>query len=263
MSDIVKHAKSWAITAGRFLPTSIKRPIFHFAFASDPDEFARFAFDYASAPNQERVLQNMANAGFCPRTIVDVGAYQGEWSKMAKSVWPDAHLIMVEPNKELMDHLKVIASKLKAALHCELLGESDGKEVPFHVMGSGSSVMSERSDFPRTTEVRALITLDSLLAGGLAVDFLKIDAQGYELAIINGAENVLKNVQAVLLEIALIEVNEGCPILHEVLSHMFDRGFVTYDILEMHRRPIDQALCQIDVLFCRPDATIRANKRFE
>ena len=64
------------------------------------------------------------------------------------------------------------------------------------------------------------------------------------------------------METALIEVNEGSPILHEVVRYMHDKGFVAFDVLEMHRRPLDRALCQIDILFCRENAAIRANKRF-
>ena len=169
---------------------------------------------------------------------------------------------MIEPNREQNNQLRGVASDINATLHCDLLGAVDGKEVQFHVMASGSSIMSERSDVPRTTETRQLTTLNSLLAGGPNIDFLKIDAQGYELSILDGADHILSGVQAVLLETALIEVNEGSPILHDVLTYMHERGFVAFDIIEMHRRPLDRALCQIDVLFCRQDAQIRADKRF-
>src|SRR4029077_16524171 len=98
-----------------------------------------------------------------------------------------------------------------------------------------------------------------LLSDHPTIDLLKIDAQGYELSILDGADRILPRVQFVLLEIALIEVNEGCPILHEVLSYMQDRGFVAFDILELHRRPLDRALCQVDIFFCRWDAKLRAN----
>jgi FkbM family methyltransferase len=262
MGNILKYSKKSAISVGQRLPMGFRRSLFHFAFSCAPAEFEKFAFLYANAPNQENLLRRMAASGFSPRTVVDVGAYKGEWSRMAKSIWPNATLTMVEPNREHHDHLREVASNLDATLHGELLGAVDGTEVHFHVMASGSSILSERSDVPRQTETRRLTTLDSLLAGGPNLDFLKIDAQGYELSILNGADHVLSGVQAILLEVALIEVNEGSPILHEVLSYMNDRGFVAFDILEMHRRPLDRALCQIDVLFCRHDAKLRADKRF-
>jgi hypothetical protein len=47
----------------------------------------------------------------------------------------------------------------------------------------------------------------------------------------------------------LIEVNEGSPILHEVLAYMHERDFVALDLLELHRCPVDRALLQVDILF--------------
>ena len=238
----------------------MRNSLFHFAYACAPAEFERFAFLYAAG--QEQCLRQMARNGFHPRTIVDVGAYRGDWSRMAHAIWPDAAIVMIEPNREQSGCLNALAAELHGTLHCELLGPVDGQEVTFHVMATGSSVLPERSDVPRRTETRKLATLDTLLADKPDVDLLKIDAQGYELSILDGAAKILPTVQAVLIETALIDVNEGSPILHEVVRYMHDRGFVAFDILEMHRRPLDHALCQIDILFCREDAAIRANKRF-
>jgi len=52
-----------------------------------------------------------------------------------------------------------------------------------------------------------------------------------------------------LLEIAIIESNEGAPLLHDVVAFMKTLGFVAYDILEVHRRPLDKALNQFDIIF--------------
>ena len=58
------------------------------------------------------------------------------------------------------------------------LGETDGKQVAYHIMASGSSILPGRSDIPPVNQQWALKTLNSLLAGEFAADFLKIDAQG-------------------------------------------------------------------------------------
>ena len=260
MGNILKGVKDLAIFAGRRLPQRVRNSLFHFAYACAPAEFERFAFLYASG--QEQCLRQMARNGFNPRTIVDVGAYRGDWSRMAHAIWPNAAIVMIEPNREQTAGLDALAVELHGIQHCELLGPVDGQEVSFHLMATGSSVLPERSDVPRRTETRKLVTLDTLLAEMPEVGLLKIDAQGYELSILDGAVKILPKVQAVLMEIALIEVNDGSPILHEVVRYMHDRGFVAFDVLEMHRRWLDRALCQIDILFCRKDAAIRSNKRF-
>jgi hypothetical protein len=104
-------------------------------------------------------------------------------------------------------------------------------------------------------------TLDSVTAATSAVEFIKMDVQGYELEVLQGGARTLAGAQAVLIELSLIEINEGAPLLHDALSFMKAAGFVTYDILELHRRPLDGAMNQIDVLFVREDSPLRADKR--
>src|SRR5262249_41171646 len=153
-------------------------------------------------------------------SIVDVGAYRGGWSRVARRLWPDARLTMVEANGENEAELRKVAGELGATLHCALLGAERGRAVEVNVMGTGSSVVSERSPVERRAERRTLETLDALLPGLEGPALLKIDAQGYELEILRGARDCLQACEAVLLEIALIEINVGAPLLHDVVPYM-------------------------------------------
>ena len=94
-----------------------------------------------------------------------------------------------------------------------------------------------------------------------SADFIKIDVQGYELEVLRGGKETLTKAQAILIELSLIEINAGAPLLDEALSFMKAAGFVAYDILEIHRRPLDGAMNQIDVLFVREESLLRADKR--
>ena len=64
-----------------------------------------------------------------------------------------------------------------------------------------------------------------------------------------------------MLEIAIIEINEGAPLLHDVIAFMRSLGFVAYDILEIHRRPLDKALNQVDIVFVREQSVLLSDKR--
>jgi FkbM family methyltransferase len=245
----------------RVLPRRTKEALFHLSYHLAPLEFRRFAYHYGYAPDMELGLEAIAGRGFAPRTVVDVGAYEGGWSRIARRLWPATRLIMIEANEEKQPVLRIAAHELGATLHCALLGAQAGRHVDFNVMGSGSSVLGERSPLERRVERRTLETLDQLLPPGIGSGLLKIDAQGYELEILRGATRSLGAFEAVLLEIALIEINPGAPLLHEVVAYMKERGYVAYDILEMHRRPLDQALNQIDIIFLRQHSPLLADKR--
>ena len=255
--------KNALIALGRCLPERVRNAVFHYGYNIARDEHDRFAFLFSGG--HEVHLRALAESGFAPRLIVDIGANSGEWTRTALSVWPKARAILVEPNALHANALRTLAGALNATVSTDLLGAEDGREVDFHVMkassATGSSVFPERSDVARTVERRRLRSLDSLLAGEPA-DLLKIDTQGYELEILKGAARSLPKAKAVILETSLIEINEGCPLLHEVVAYMHERGFVAFDILETHRRRADAALLQIDFLFCPIASPLRANLRF-
>jgi FkbM family methyltransferase len=261
--EIAMNALKTALieVVGRTLPRRAKNAFFHASFHLARPEYERFAHAYSYAPNMELGLAAMAGRGFSPRTIVDVGAFLGDWSTMARRIWPASNVVMIEPNREQQEGLEKVATELGARLFGELLGAENGRPVQFQVMGSGSSIMPERSALPRRAETRRLRTLDSLLKQIEPPGLLKIDAQGYELEILKGATAALRKFAAVLLEIAFIEINDGAPLLHDVIAFMKAHGFVAYDILEIHRRPLDQALNQVDIIFVTEASPLRTDKR--
>ncbi len=54
---------------------------------------------------------------------------------------------------------------------------------------------------------------------------LKIDAQGYERDVVSGAEESLKEIVGVQMEVGLIELYEGETLLVDMLQFMADCGF--------------------------------------
>ena len=56
-------------------------------------------------------------------------------------------------------------------------------------------------------------------------DFLKLDTQGSELEILQGAESVLDNVSMLEVEVEVFEMYEGQPLFQDVLAYLHERGF--------------------------------------
>jgi FkbM family methyltransferase len=72
-----------------------------------------------------------------------------------------------------------------------------------------------------------VVTLDSFLADNpsLRPDFLKLDVQGAELAILQGGELTLERTGLVEVEVEFVEMYKGQPLFHDVAAFMSDRGF--------------------------------------
>lgn len=247
--------KRLAISGLSALPSGVKRRIVNVGFSLDRERFQEVATNHLFAPDMRLGLEFLKRKGVSPKSILDIGAYEGNWAKMALSVWPEAAITMIEANPE---KAPIIRKAVPTGRLIETLLGPDDKVVPFHVMESGSSVMEENSPLDRKTIRLKQTTLDSL---NVSADFIKMDVQGYELEVLKGGEKTLSKALAVLIELSLLEINNGCPLLDESLAFMRERGFVAYDILELHRRPLDNAMNQLDVLFVPESSPLRADKR--
>jgi FkbM family methyltransferase len=209
-------------------------------------------------PSVEAALLALRDRGFCPRLAVDVGAYQGEWTTLFKAVFPDSAVVMVEPQEAKRGLLEAVCGRFGSAveLRTDLLGAVSGQAVKFVEMETGSSVYEEQSPYPRRVVEKTTRALDDVLgvrAG--AVDFLKLDVQGYELEVLRGAGRTLRAAQAVLTEASLVPTNRGTPLFAEVVRFLDDAGFRLADVCGLSWRK-DGVLWQTDLLFVRADGPL-------
>ena len=71
------------------------------------------------------------------------------------------------------------------------------------------------------------ITIDGFLSEHfeLSPDFLKLDTQGSELAILRGAKDALRRIGLVEVEVEFVEMYEGQPLFVDVVQLMTNEGF--------------------------------------
>ena len=106
-----------------------------------------------------------------------------------------------------------------------------------------------------------MTTLDELLKPhvarlGRSPQLLKLDVQGSELDILRGGTKALEAAEIVVLEMSIIPINRGAPDFKEVYAFMDSHGFSITDIASFIRRPMDDALVQMDVIFARKTSAL-------
>lgn len=209
--------------------------------------------------DEEQAYRRLSGLGFKPRGIIDVGAYEGNWARLARRVFPDTPIRMVEPQDSKRTLLEATCAELGQVSYVPVvLGERAGETVKFFEMETGSSMMPENSNVPRIERHLTTSTLDEIaddLPGPL---FLKIDVQGAELKVLSGGIKTLSRCEVVQLEVAMLDYNKGAPSFLEAISYMDRRDFVPLDYAGF-TRPNGRDLAQVDILFTNRASHLRPN----
>lgn len=212
------------------------------------------------------LLQDLKKRGLICKTILDVGANRGHWSRMAKEVYPDASFYLIEPQIEMKQDLQNFCMQFKDSAY--LLAGAGAKKGKLTLTVwddlAGSSFLptanSNLLEVGKQREVE-IVTIDDLLdSSKLALpDLVKLDIQGFELEALRGAERTFGSTEVFILEVSLFPFNDGpgMPTFADVINFMLERDYVVYDFPGFLRRPLDGALGQCDVCFVKRDGFLR------
>jgi FkbM family methyltransferase len=214
-------------------------------------------------PTVGGALRQAMLAGLAPASVMDIGAALGQFTQTCLSVFPTARYLAVDPLEEHRPTLEALGLKCSGVSIVMAAAAPKAGTVTLNVHPDfgGSSLYREMdiggvNGTPRA--VRA-VTLDGLAAEfGLAGPFvIKLDVQGAELDVLEGAIKILPAVEYMLLEISLFEFFENGPVLADVVKFMRAHGFVAYDAIGPQYRPLDGALSQLDIAFVRELGSLR------
>lgn len=212
----------------------------------------------------ECALRSLAERGYRPNVIYDVGAADGAWTRLAAAVWPDARFVCFEPLEERDEALKQLAAEMPGKVQSLRigLGSEDGDLKMGVAEGLWASSFAYDGVSERALPVRRL---DGLVADHVvpAPSFLKLDVQGFELRVLEGARKVaLANTDVILMECQFFAFCEDMRTLDVTIAYMSELGYVPYEFVDFLRRPLDSAMGQCDLLFVKRDHLLVADKRW-
>ncbi|MBI4437188.1 MAG: FkbM family methyltransferase [Candidatus Omnitrophica bacterium] len=208
----------------------------------------------------KEVLDHVQKFPFKPKTVIDIGVGYG--TPVLYEAFKEATFLLIEPLKEYEDVLQKIVRRYQGSYVLAAAGKKRGNVIlHVHPVLSSSSLYEESEGRQADGSPREvpMVTLDELcsekkLSGPYLV---KIDTQGGELDVLEGARGILKETEVVLLEVSLLPLFKNGPQLYDVVSAMKRWGFVVYDVFNTHHRPLDHALAQVDMAFVREDGLFR------
>lgn len=164
--------------------------------------------------------------------------------------FPRAHYLLVEANPVHRDALvDFCRANQTADFVLKAAGDSVGETYfddsdPFGGVASKEKTNGAKTVLPVTTldhEVEA-----RRLPGPYMV---KLDTHGFEVPILNGARNVIRDANLVIIETYVFRLQDHSLLFWEMCAFMHDLGFGVIDVSEPLWRQHDGALWQFDLFF--------------
>jgi FkbM family methyltransferase len=219
--------------------------------------------DRSFEPGPFRVCSRLRDAGIAPRTVFDVGANVGQFALAATTLLPGTPAIhSYEPTRDPFLQLRSLSTKRKnVTAHMLALGAQAGREnmllasdnqaSSFLPLGAG-----HKSAYPGI-EVRGEETVDvsTLEAEVARLDpagpmLLKLDVQGSEAQVLDGAGEALSRFDWVVLETSTFPMYAGQVLFDGLDARLRAAGFAFTYPVDIHLGR-DGAVCQFDALFTR------------
>ena len=149
--------------------------------------------------------------------IFDVGSHQGKLAKLMYDLYENSIIYCFEPNKSMNKYLKKIGNNIKV-YNCALGEKNEKKKILINKIDLTNTLSSinenslylkiknfilAKSKKDDIYEPIQVISLENFCNEKKIkyIDFLKLDVEGYEYNVLQGAKNIIKNVKFVMLEI--------------------------------------------------------------
>lgn len=173
--------------------------------------------------------------------IFDIGAFIGDHT-IAYERKGRVHAF--EPNKEAFECIKYNMRGKNAVSHC--IAFSD-KVHGYDIIKSDNAGMAQISNKETSNSTQRTSTIDIYCKDlGVIPDFIKIDAEGYELKILKGGEKTIKTNKPVLvLEVNEYALEQAGTSRKELFEYLDSIGYIYSDI---YGEPLETLHTQFDII---------------
>ncbi len=198
--------------------------------------------------------------------VLDVGANMGQYGRLLRDIGYRGSITSFEPLRAAHAALTLASAQDRAwsVAPRTAIGREDGEIVINVAANSASSsvlpmLQAHLTAAPESvyagTESVPLQRLDSAVPNlsHTAALYLKIDTQGYEMAVLDGAGSVLDQAAAVQIEMSLTPLYDGGATFEAIMARMHGAGLTLWALWPGFNDPASGRLLQIDAIFARAE----------
>lgn len=223
-------------------------------------------------PKREKdlLLENFYNIlkefGLNVKHIVDVGANHGTWTREALLHFPNAYYTLVEPQEWLKPSLQdLLDTNSKISFHPVGVGKEEGS-FKFTIANRDDSCSfkytPEEAEKMNLKQVDIPVTtLNKLLKENNkpTPDIVKIDAEGLDLEVLEGASDLLGKTEVFLVEAGVVNKYFANSLL-DVVSYMDKKGYRLFEITDLNRPFNPKVLWLTELVFVKKNGIIDSYK---
>jgi FkbM family methyltransferase len=216
------------------------------------DLFFRFdinrgvTFEAASTP---AAVRRIARRGIDVKTVIDIGASNGQWSEEIRPFFPDANYLLVEAQET---HRTALDAYVRHNPKAQYVLKAAGANRGSLYFDATDAFAGQASTQPAAGHIEVPVTtIDAEVAERNLVGpyLLKFDVHGFEIPILDGAKQTLQNCSLIIMECYNFEIAPTALLFHDMCRHLYEWGFRVVDISEPLWRPSDHTLWQMDIFF--------------
>ncbi len=172
------------------------------------------------------------------RTILDIGANNGEFAEFLSTYFDAQQTIAIEPLPKCAAEIRKRKKAIKnlTVFECALSDHQSRAVLFENAYAPASSLLSvskiSKDEFPQTAvnqgEVEvAVCRLDDLIDLDILEKkiLIKIDVQGFEDKVIRGGKKIFSSANFVLIEMSFVPMYDGQPLFEEVHELFVSMGF--------------------------------------
>jgi FkbM family methyltransferase len=194
--------------------------------------------------------------------VFDIGANIGQYARKMREYGYNKKIISFEPLNSAFEQLKIVAKNdHNWILNNYALGDDDVKSVinisdnsysssilnilPAHLDSAPQSKYIAKEEI----EIKKLDTIfDSFCSKGENV-MIKIDTQGYEKNVIDGATQSLDRIKVIQLEMSILPLYENEMLYIDMIHYLDKKGFQLFSLENGFSDQNTGQLLQVDGIF--------------
>jgi FkbM family methyltransferase len=220
----------------------------------------------AAQSQQARLVKLIAYHGI--DTVIDVGANDGGYGLYLREGGYTGDIVSFEPLSDahrLLMETSAKDSRWHVATPMALGAEDRTIEINVSGNSTSSSILPMNKAHLDAAPFSTYVGVERVMLrriDGLAHPviqagrrlFLKVDAQGYEMPILEGAQALMSRIQGIQVELTLTPLYEGQALYLEVIDWMSARGYDLWSVIPGFTDPSIGRMLQMEGVFFRRQA---------